>query len=442
MPAAVATAGTALEALEVEHQALLSFLYLCPAGVVQTSLDGTVRMINPYAAQLLMPLAIQPSFITNLFGALERFAPELRNLAEAFVPERGQICQGHRIVIGGTGPGPRVLSCSLLKIGPDGLVALLQDISTEVEQERQLKQNEALFAALFVGVNDFALFSLDAEGRINAWNASGLRQTGFDGAAVRGCSLDILCDPEGARPGGGAEQIAAATLEGWSLRETRCLRRNGSRYWSQILVAAVEGEGDVIDGFSVVMRDVTERHITGDDLRRMLTTDQLTGAANRAHFFERAELEFSRRARIHRPLSAIMLDVDHFKRVNDNFGHAVGDDLLRALVRCCRACLREDDMLARLGGEEFAVLLPDADIAGALRVAELMRAAVAASLATLNDLPVGATISLGCAEASTEGIDGIDPLLRAADEALYRAKRAGRNQVMLASPVSRAVAAA
>ena len=419
-----------LEALEAEHETLLGFLYMCPTGVVQAGIDGTIRLINPHASQLLMPVAAL-SAMGNIFTALQSCAPELRNLTEAFAAERGYICQAHRIFVGVSGRGPNVLSCSLLKVSADCLMAVLQDVTREVEQERQLKQNEALFAALAAGVKDFALLTLDIHGKIDTWNASGTRQTGFEAAAVLGRDLDVLCHPDGARPCRAAEQIVAAAHEGWSLREARCVRSDGRRYWCQILISAREGEAGAIVGYSVVMRDVTERHMTGDEIRRLLTTDHLTGAANRAHFFNRAEAGLGRHVRTGKPFSVIMLDVDHFKSVNDLYGHGTGDLVLRALVRCCRACLQEDHTLARLGGEEFAVLLPDTNLAGAIRIAERMRQTASTELGTLDGQPVGSTISLGCAEMA-ESIKGIDALLHAADEALYRAKRAGRNRVMAA----------
>jgi hypothetical protein len=106
-----------LELLEAEHEAVLGFLYLCPVGVVQCKSDGSVTMINPHAVQLLLPLA-RASGLTNLFAVLESRCPELRNLAADFDGETGHILQGHRIIIGGSGPGPRVLSCSVLKVSP------------------------------------------------------------------------------------------------------------------------------------------------------------------------------------------------------------------------------------------------------------------------------------------------------------------------------------
>ncbi|MGI4793337.1 MAG: sensor domain-containing diguanylate cyclase [Janthinobacterium lividum] len=416
-----------LAALEAENETLLAFLYLCPAGVVQFAADGTIQLINPQAAQLLNPIS---RTINNIFVALGSCAPELRNIAEDFPGDRGQILQGHRIVVSQSGPGPRFLSCSLIKINTDCLVAVLQDISHEVQQEQKLKQNETLFSALVTGVNDFALFSLDACGNISTWNASAVRQTGYTVGDMLGHDLKVLVDDDVVQPDLLTEQVVTAAQEGWSLRQARFIRRDGEGYWCQILIAATEDARGGIQGYSVVLRDVTERRMTAEELRRLLTTDHLTGAASRAHFFEQAAVILARSRQIGRPVSVVMLDVDHFKSVNDGFGHAAGDAVLQALVQHCRLHLQRDDMLARLGGEEFVVLLPDTELLEAARIAERMRLTVA----TIGDLPVNVTISLGCAQMEGSG-DGIDALLRLADEALYRAKRAGRDQVMLASPL-------
>jgi diguanylate cyclase (GGDEF)-like protein/PAS domain S-box-containing protein len=417
--------GSEAEPPSIEHASLLRFLYLSQTGIIQTQADGTVRMINPYAQNLLVVINRTP-LITNLFTMLESCAPELRNMAERFSAERGTICTGYRVRVSASGPLPHILSCSITKVDSDCLMVVLQDISREVEQERQLRQNETLFAALVTGVKDFALLSLDSAGRISAWNPSSTRLTSFDASVVIGHSIAMLCHGDAVERDRSDEQVRVAAREGWSLRETRCLRRDGSTYWCQILIAATENPSGWIEGYSVVMRDVTERRMTAEELRRLLTTDHLTGATNRSRFFELAAVEQTRANRFARPLAVVVFDVDHFKRVNDGFGHATGDAVLRALVASCRASLDEGAVLARLGGEEFGVLLPGADLAAAMRHANLLRETTARDLAVVDGKALGVTISLGCAAV---GDSGIDTALRAADAALYRAKRGGRNRV-------------
>jgi diguanylate cyclase (GGDEF)-like protein/PAS domain S-box-containing protein len=440
--------------IEAEYESLLGFLYICPVGVLRVTATGEVEMINPYAAQMLVPLARTP-VLRNLFDVLDAYAPELRGMVDHFTAPSGSICQNHRITVSRSGPGARVIACTLLKINPDVLMGVLQDITDMVEQERQLRQNEAMFAALVVGVKDFALFSLDRNGLIDSWNMSGRQQTGYPVEEVIGRDLQVLAEPESESADSVANQIEEAIREGWSLRECWCLRRDGSRYWSQVMVAsnqvtdvAADGsDGSTttdprdITGFAVVLRDITERHVSGEELRRLLTTDHLTGATNRARFFDLAEIEIARHQANRRPLSAVMLDVDYFKQVNDRYGHAAGDALLQRMVTLCRVELRSRDVLARMGGEEFAILLPNATLDQAVAIAERIRASLEAAFTegspTFDDsapVPItGITVSLGCAELNPS-VMGVDALLHAADTALYDAKRGGRNQVQVAPP--------
>lgn len=297
--------------LQTEHEALLGFVYMCPVGVLRAGMNGDVQMMNPHAAQMLLPLTRTP-MLHNLFDALESCAPELRDMVARFSAPRGSICQQHRIFVSRSGPGPRVVACTLLKLDPDRLMAVLQDVTQQVEQERLLRQNEAMFAALVAAVNDFTLFSIDREGRIESWNSCGQRQTGFPAAEVLGRDLRTLFVSGDDRFDSLAEQVQAATREGWSIRECWCVRRDGSRYWCQVMVAAIQRKDEdhpledrtngypANTGFAVVLRDVTERHVTGEELRRLLTTDHLTGATNRARFFDLAETEIARLKRDYR----------------------------------------------------------------------------------------------------------------------------------------------
>ena len=183
-----------------------------------------------------------------------------------------------------------------------------------------------------------------------------------------------------------------------------------------------------VTGFTVVLRQIPLGGLSTEELRRRLTTDHLTGVCNRAHFFDLAELERRQCVYASRVLGLIILDIDHFKRVNDSFGHAVGDLVLQAVATACAGTLRIGDTFARLGGEEFVALLPGANVATVVKRAEAMRAAVAAVTIVANGTDLRPTASFGCVTRSASATS-VAQLLALADLALYRAKRSGRNRV-------------
>jgi two-component system cell cycle response regulator len=183
-----------------------------------------------------------------------------------------------------------------------------------------------------------------------------------------------------------------------------------------------------------VITDISDRKVMETELRRRATIDPLTELVNRRHFWDLARTEIERTRRFGHPLSLIMLDIDHFKRVNDSFGHGTGDRVLACVASACRSVLREVDVLGRLGGEEFAVLLPETPLESALDVAQRLRQAVM-DLRLDGQCPglASQTISLGVAERQAE--EGFDTLLLRADKGLYKAKRGGRNQVAVWDPL-------
>jgi diguanylate cyclase (GGDEF)-like protein len=166
-------------------------------------------------------------------------------------------------------------------------------------------------------------------------------------------------------------------------------------------------------------------------IERLANTDALTGTLSRRHFHELGERELARAARGEQPIAALVLDIDHFKRVNDAHGHAGGDAVLKAFARRCQAMLRGTDVLGRLGGEEFAVLMPGSGLAEALVAAERIRAAVADVAVDVDGTRLAITVSIGAA-ARPAAETTLEVLLVAADEALYAAKRGGRNRVVAA----------
>jgi len=202
----------------------------------------------------------------------------------------------------------------------------------------------------------------------------------------------------------------------------------GSSIWGLVSVSTVAyGEEPVL---LIGINDITRRRRLEDDLRLRATTDGLTGIANRAHFMDTGDLEVHRARRYARPLSLLLIDLDHFKAINDTHGHGAGDRAIRAAVRACLAALRSIDRMGRLGGEEFAVLLPETGPEGAIVVAERLRAAIeTVSIDIESGRTLSITASVGVASLAETDPTRIDGLIGRADRALYQAKRAGRNRV-------------
>ena len=186
-------------------------------------------------------------------------------------------------------------------------------------------------------------------------------------------------------------------------------------------------------GFILMVKERADRAI-----RALAMTDSLTGVLNRRAFMERAEKEYAIARRNKSPLSLLMIDIDHFKRINDEFGHPTGDDVLADMAHLLESRLRKQDTLGRYGGEEFCVLLPATDKAGAMALAETLRKTVESAPLAVERKGISATISIGVTvyPASCTNCElGFPKLLDDADAALYQAKRDGRNR-MVTLPIS------
>jgi len=198
-------------------------------------------------------------------------------------------------------------------------------------------------------------------------------------------------------------------------------------------VSDLTGEADSC--WLITLVDVTEQYVQHKQLQSEATTDPLTGLANRRSFSMAAELEVARARKQQSPLALLSLDLDFFKRVNDKYGHATGDLVLVQTARLLKGAMRDGDLAARLGGEEFAALLPNTPLQHALAVAERIRQSIAVTPVVLSDgSSLSVTASIGVALYHDSEYD-LSPALERADEALYRAKNGGRNRVEAEAPM-------
>lgn len=201
-------------------------------------------------------------------------------------------------------------------------------------------------------------------------------------------------------------------------------------YWEIKTPIYEAGDRTRISGLCGISTDITERKALEERFERQAHLDYLTGLNNRRHFMELGEIELARAQRHGHRLSVLMIDIDHFKQFNDTYGHKAGDTVLQKLAAIMRDTLRSVDVLGRVGGEEFAVLLPETDLAAAQEVAERLRLAVEQAAVVFEaGLPQHFTVSLGVTAQRVQDTN-LDILLNSADHALYRAKTGGRNRVV------------
>jgi diguanylate cyclase len=197
-------------------------------------------------------------------------------------------------------------------------------------------------------------------------------------------------------------------------------------------VGPLRDESNQIDYIYITVQDVTEIAAYEKRLITMNTKDGLTGIFNRRYLETKLEEEFDRHIRYNRPLSLIMLDIDNFKKINDNHGHQAGDFILKKLASLIDERIRAVDIVARYGGEEFCCLLPETTSESALALAEFLRMGVEAEIYHFKDKSLKITISQGVSELN-DNVDSAEALLKLADDGLYDAKRSGKNKVSMIS---------
>jgi diguanylate cyclase (GGDEF)-like protein/PAS domain S-box-containing protein len=215
-------------------------------------------------------------------------------------------------------------------------------------------------------------------------------------------------------------------------REYRIIRADGQLRWlsDKCFVSPRQGSatGRVVVG---IAEDITEKKRLEGELHRLATTDVLTQSSNRRHFFECARREFEHARRYGSPLAFLLLDIDDFKKINDQHGHQFGDQVLQGLAQCGAKALRRGDLFGRIGGEEFAALFPGCEQAVALQVAERLQREVHRLQFHREGASFGITVSQGLTILRADDAN-LEALYARADAAMYLAKRRGKDQIVLA----------
>jgi diguanylate cyclase (GGDEF)-like protein len=255
------------------------------------------------------------------------------------------------------------------------------------------------------------------------------RRVQLDGSPLeigRSVKCDLPIDQESV-----SRKHAKLTWDGSRYKLTDLGSTNGSYVNDDLCTERYLKDGDQLKIGRTILKFMTGDNIETayhEEIYRLMTFDGLTQVHNKRHFHETLDREVSRSARYERPMSLVVFDIDHFKKVNDTHGHLAGDALLRQLASLVRGRIRREDLFARVGGEEFAVLLPEIDAEGAAQFAEKIRRLVEMQTFHFEEVHLRITLSLGIAELGPSLTSG-EALYKAADAALYAAKQHGRNRV-------------
>lgn len=315
-----------------------------------------------------------------------------------------------------------------------GFVTTYNDITERVRNERTIRHVRDLMSEA-INFSPTYIWEIDRQGRYTFVQGQE-KILGHSDLSLIGenrwaqlCGAD--CDVRAADC-----QIVAAIAQRRPI-ERKLLRSrhvDGTEVWISCSAQPVFDEAGAYIGYRGVDVDVTELTLAQRELEQMALHDPLTGLANRRKFMSRYELELARQRRSGGSLSLLLIDIDHFKEINDRWGHLVGDDCLRRIANVLSSNLRVVDLIARFGGEEFIVLLCDTGLEQALRIAEQLRQVVAATrLEAPDGTTIGLTVSIGVASRPDGDARDFDQLLADADAGAYAAKHAGRDRVCVGS---------
>ena len=408
----------------------LRLLQTLPAAVLVTQ-GGAIRFANAASADLLEAPSID-SLIGRLSGDFVHLLDQVRStnrIQAVAVPEQGgRPNKSSEFRIRTIRGNLRMVLISSVAVEWEGAPAVLMcgmDMTHQSEIEAQLRESEQNFRRLFDNMQD-VYYRTNAQGVVEHVGPGVRRVLGYEPQEIEGRTAESYYPQSTDR-----EALKVAIMEKGEVSDFpgQMVRRDGTVIDISISSHALYDHAGNFAGVEGIYRDVTQRKNLERELQRLATTDMLTGMANRRAFLERAESVYEH-SRIHgEPLTLLMLDLDHFKTINDRFGHLQGDRALVEFAQAVKSQLRASDAVGRLGGEEFGVLLPDTALAEGMEVAtRIMNSIRALQLTDDTGHTYTITASLGMS-AFRQSDRSLRDMLDRADQALYLAKHRGRNQV-------------
>ncbi len=325
-----------------------------------------------------------------------------------------------------------ILGTVLLLIGLIGLsvrfyqlqARLRQEIKERIDSEAKLEELADRYRALVDHAPFPVVISSWPEGRVLYVNFQALQKFELNPDTIQEQITHNYYVSQDDRARLETTLAQEAFIQNW---QVKLQTKTGNAFWASLSLSKITFDHQLAIFAAIV--DVSEQRQLQKRLARLAITDELTGLFNRRYFMQRGTAEFNRTIRYQTPLSLMMLDIDHFKKINDQHGHDAGDLVLENLSQLLQENLRQFDILGRLGGEEFAILLPNIDRSEALALGERLRQMIEQDHLTVNGEEIVVTVSIGVTSLTLE-TPNLKSLLKQADRALYQAKRDGRNRVV------------
>lgn len=398
-------------------------------GVVILNPDGSVFDANPKAAAMLgcTPGQLRALHVTDwdarmspvtLLGLLHTVGPEGHFFETTHRRRDGSLYEAE-VSISRVVWGPRTFVLTLVRDITERKTA-----QAELAGRTQALRRSEARARAFLHTALDAVLVIDAQYGVLEFNLAAEQLFGWRSADIHGQPLQELLAPPPHAPQRGVAPLRHGHQESWGKA------RSGRVFPLELSVGSLD---DAYQPLRVVIaRDLSERKLAEAALQRMAHIDELTQVLNRRGWMEHLQPLLAHARRYQHPIALLSIDADHFKRLNDTYGHPGGDAILRALAHTLQANLREVDVLGRMGGEEFAIALPETSIEGAQTVAQRLLHAIRHSTVQYEDHEIRFTVSIGASVLQVGELDSLPQALKRADAALYQAKRQGRDQLCLA----------